>query len=173
MRQGAAWAQENYLSPGETEEGEAEEEGRRQRLDYAEIGEKDAEHIVGGVIVATDLDTTHPLGFGYDDRMLPSLRNTSLTLDWPVDNPYAVVSAYEPSGNVLLSGYMSQRRRDEISGTPAVIAERLGSGRVVLIADNPVFRGFFHGTERLLLNSIFFSHLIDNPSGDYEEAAGH
>ncbi|MCQ8185280.1 M14 family zinc carboxypeptidase [Parvularcula maris] len=167
MRQAAVWAQNTYLEDGqETSEDEGPEDGRT-RLNYAEMGTRDAEHVVAGSIVATDIDTTHPLAFGYTDRDLPSLRNTSLTLTWPEDNPYAVVSAYKPSGSVLLTGYMSERRRGEIAETPAVIAERYGRGAVVLMADNPVFRGFFHGTERLLVNAIFFSNLIDRPSGDY------
>jgi hypothetical protein len=36
------------------------------------------------------------------------------------------------------------------------VAERRGQGRVVVLADDPAFRAFWHGTERLLLNAIFF-----------------
>jgi hypothetical protein len=167
MRQAAVWAQNTLLEASESDSGEDEAPQPRTRYNFAEMGVRDAEHVVAGSIVATDIDTTHPLAFGYTDRDLPSLRNTALTLEWPQDNPYAVVSAYEPASSVLLTGYMSERRRGEIAETPAVIAERYGRGAVVLLADNPVFRGFFHGTEKLLVNAIFFSELIDRPSGDY------
>ena len=48
-------------------------------------------------------------------------------------------------------------------------AERVGRGSVIVFADNPVFRATYPGTERLLMNAIFFSDLIDRPRGDYEE----
>ena len=67
----------------------------------------------------------------------------------------------------LLAGYASERRLGEIGGTPSVIAERMKSGAVILMADNPVFRGTYPGTEKLLMNAIFFSGLIDRPRGDY------
>lgn len=173
MRQSASWAQKAFSSSQKDEntESDSEEDDQKQRIDFSEMDIRDAEHVIGGAIVATDLDISHPLGFGYSDRMLPTLRNTTLTLDWPEGNPYAVVAAYpEVAGNVLLSGYVSDKRRSELAGTPAVIAREYGRGNVVLMADNPVFRGTFLGTNKLFLNAIFFSDLIDNPSGDYTSA---
>jgi hypothetical protein len=43
---------------------------------------------------------------------------------------------------------------------PAVIAERHGKGLVVRFANNPLFRGFWRGTERLWVNSLFFGPLV-------------
>lgn len=166
LRQSAHWAQDTYLTSSE-DGGDPDEDDAKIRIRYGDMDVRDAEHIIGGAIVATDLDTTHPLGYGYHDRMLPMMRNTTETLDWPMDNPYAVVSAY-PEEGVRLSGYISDRRIGELAGTPAVIAEPEGRGQVILMADNPVFRAMFAGSSRLLLNSIFFSSLVDNPSGDYE-----
>ena len=34
--------------------------------------------------------------------------------------------------------------------------ERLGNGQVILFATQPNFRGFFRGSERLLLNALFY-----------------
>jgi hypothetical protein len=167
LRQSALWAQETFL---DTEVDASEPvtlgEQRPERLPYEEMRSRDAEHVIGGAIVATDLDLSHPLGFGYQDRMVPVLRNHTQTLAWPKANPYAVVAAY-PEEGVLLSGYVSERRIGEIADTPALLAQRYGNGAVVLMADNPVFRGMFLGTNKLFLNAIFFSDLIDNPSGDY------
>ncbi|GGY48950.1 M14 family zinc carboxypeptidase [Parvularcula lutaonensis] len=169
LRQSAHWAQDTFLDAGKREKPADEQDADHQkklRFNYAEMDVRDAEHVIGGAIVATDLDTTHPLGFGYGDRMLPALRNTTAVLDWPKGNPYAVVSAY-PKEDVLLSGYVSEKRRGELADTPAVIAQPLGRGNIVLIADNPVFRGTFLGTNKLFLNAIFFADLMDAPSGDY------
>ncbi|MEO1188703.1 MAG: peptidase, partial [Pseudomonadota bacterium] len=114
---------------------------------------------------AADLDTSHPLGFGFSDRDLPVHRNVSFTLDRPKENPYAVPVQYADAP--LLTGYASERRLTEIAGTPSIVAQRMAGGTVILMADNPVFRGTYPGTEKLLMNAVFFSGLIDRPRGDY------
>jgi hypothetical protein len=168
IERSAHWAQDTFLGT-EEEAGDEGEDDREspQRLDYSEMAERDAEDYIGGAIVSTDIDTSHPLGFGYNDRMLPMMRSTTDTLDWPKGNPYATAAAY-PEDEVLLTGYMSERRQNEVSGTPAIIAQPVGRGQVILIADNPVFRGFFLGSSKVLTNAVFFSNLIDSPSASYE-----
>ena len=167
-RDAALWAQGAILGrkSEKTEGGEGEEP---TRLNFADMSVRDAEHVIGGAIFATDLDTTHPLGFGYQNRDLAVHRNETFTLIRPDDNPYAVPVEY--TEDPLLTGYASERRQGEIAGTPSVVAERRGRGAVILMADNPVFRGTFAGTEKLLMNAIFFSRLIDRPRGDYEDNA--
>ncbi len=149
------------------ETGDSDAPAGSERLDFAEMGVRDAEHVIGGAIFAADLDTTHPLGFGFADRDLPVHRNRSFTLKRPDDNPYAVPVQY--ADKPLLSGYASGRRLEEIGGTPSVVAQRKDRGAVILMADNPVFRGTYPGTEKLLMNAIFFSGLIDRPRGDYAQ----
>ena len=105
------------------------------------------------------------MGFGFADRELPVHRNVWFTLERPEGNPYAVPVQYSEAP--LLTGYASERRIEEIAGTPSVVSHRLKRGAVVLMADNPVFRGTYPGTEKLLMNAIFFSGLIDRPRGDY------
>ncbi|MEL7230944.1 MAG: peptidase, partial [Pseudomonadota bacterium] len=175
-RDGAEWAQGAILNPSEEEgEGdgaskESDDEGEDgpDRFDYSDMSVRDAEHVIGGAIFAADLDISHPLGFGFSDRDLPVHRNESFVLERPDENPYAVPVQYTDAP--LLSGYASERRLEEIAGTPSVVVERLGRGTVILMADNPVFRGTYPGTEKLLMNAIFFSGLIDRPRGDYSPA---
>lgn len=156
---------DNQGKKTEEETDDADTEAGPKRLNFAEMGERDAEHVIGGAIFAADLDTTHPLGFGYADRDLPIHRNTDFTLKRPDDNPYAVPVQY--AEDPLLTGYASDRRLEEIGGTPSVVAQRKDRGAVILMADNPVFRGTYPGTEKLLMNAIFFAGLIDRPRGDY------
>ncbi|MEL6724800.1 MAG: M14 family zinc carboxypeptidase [Pseudomonadota bacterium] len=153
-------------APAPSGDADADSEAPTERLNFSDMGERDAEHVIGGAIFAADLDVTHPLGFGYANRDLPVHRNVSFTLQRPDGNPYAIPVQYAEAP--LLTGYTSEKRLDEIGGTPSVIAERMGSGTVILMADNPVFRGTYPGTEKLLMNAIFFSGLIDRPRGEYE-----
>ena len=168
MRQASRMAQSTFFGLDPVEDAEDDSDTDTvDRRNYAEMGVDDAEHVIGGAIFQTDLDPSNPIGFGYADRMLPVHRNTSFTLQRPDNNPFAVVAQYADAP--LLSGYASQRRQDEIAGSPAIIAQRLGRGTVVMFADNPTFRATFRGTERAFMNAIFFGSLIDRPFGDYEE----
>jgi len=164
-RQAAEMVETAFFDIEASEDEEDASDEPLERRDYADMSIDDAEHVIGGAIFAGDLDTSHPIGFGYSDRFVPLHRNTTLTLTRPEDDPFGVVVQYpdEP----LLSGYASDRRLEEISGTPAVVARRLGSGSVILFADNPNFRATFRGAEKMFLNAIFFSSLIDRPRGDY------
>lgn len=172
-RQSAQWAQgaiqihELSEPNGDEVHGDvqAEAEAETERLNYAELSLRDAEHVIGGAIFATDIDITHPLGFGFADRNLPIHRNVGFTLTRPKDNPYAVPVQYEDEP--LLTGYASERQLEEIGGSPSVVARRMKRGTIILMADNPVFRGTYAGSEKLLMNAIFFSGLIDQPRGDY------
>ncbi|MEJ2257256.1 MAG: hypothetical protein P8X98_09650 [Woeseiaceae bacterium] len=48
-----------------------------------------------------------------------------------------------------------------LAGTPSLIAERSGEGSIILFADNPNFRGYWYGTNKLFLNALFFSKLFE------------
>ena len=161
----AVWAQEAFFD--RVMEEDEDEREPLTRLNVSEMAVREAEHIIGGALFETDLDISHPLGFGYNDRTLPVQRNMTSVLIRPEDDPYAVVAEY--TDEPLLSGYASERRQGEIAGTPAVDAERLGRGSVIMMADNPVFRATFPGSERLLMNAIFFSDMIDGARGVYAE----
>lgn len=165
-RQAARTMQHAFFGDDEDAASTDEDDGEpAERRDYSTMRLNDAEHVIGGTIFAGDLDTSHPIGFGYMDRFIPLHRNTTIVLDRPEDDPFAVVVEYTP--DPLLSGYASQRRLDEIAGTPAVIARRAGAGSVILFVDNPNFRATFRGTEKMFLNAIFFGGLMDRPRGDY------
>jgi hypothetical protein len=46
----------------------------------------------------------------------------------------------------------------------SAIISPVGQGRVILFADNPVFRGSWYSTDRMLTNAVFFGKLIRVPS---------
>ena len=74
------------------------------------------------------------------------------------DNPYATVIAY--GKQPLLSGYASTTNQDALAGTAALIADRHGDGSVILFADDPNFRAIWYGTNKLFMNSLFFSKIF-------------
>ena len=56
----------------------------------------------------------------------------------------------------LLSGYISKPNLDSLSTTVPLQIKRLGRGNVVAFTDNTNFRAFWYGTNKLLMNAIFF-----------------
>jgi hypothetical protein len=148
---------------GETEEEAVEEAEEPKRLPYSEKDDFEAAKIIGGAIFAADLDITHPLGFGFADRSIFVHKNVEEPM-LPVENPFATVIAY--ADDPVYSGFVSEENKEALAGTPSLIAERSGTGSVILFADNPNFRGYWYGTNKLFLNAVFFSKLFENPNGN-------
>jgi len=123
---------------------------------YADYNDQQARLTIGGAIVKAQLDNTHPIAFGFGNEM-PLFRKGS-TLLKVSENPFTTPVHY--TDKPLLSGYIGEQRLAEMSGQPAVIAERHGKGLVVRFANNPIFRGFWRGTERLWVNSLYFGPLV-------------
>lgn len=169
VRQGALWAERHLLDRRAPDPDEPERPDGRNRFDYAELPEQNAKQVIGGAIFRSDLDITHPLGFGYGDRDLPSHKNMATPLQYPA-SPVAQVARYRDAP--LVSGYASEERQASLAGTPMAVHEPMGAGAVVLFADNPNFRGTFLGTSKLFLNSLFFSTLIDRARVGEDQAAG-
>lgn len=170
LKESAIWAQEALLEDElhpdknkkkDKEEGEETdpEETGAQRFDYADKGINDAEHVIGGALFKSDLDPSHPLGFGYKDRSIATMRAIEKTLATPLD-PVATVAQYDTAP--LLAGYASDKRLAEIGGTPMLTANRFGRGSVILFADNAAFRGTFFGSDKLFINALFFGGLIES-----------
>ncbi len=114
-------------------------------------------HVIGGVILEAELDLSHPLTFGYTHNRLPVFKNSTLAFQKPKD-PYQTPLRYTAKPH--LSGYISPANLGRIAGTPSVYVEKLGRGRIIAMLDNPNFRGFWYGTNRLFFNALFFGGTI-------------
>lgn len=160
MRQGAQWAYDNVLYPESETETVAVADAELQRFDYSDKTDIEAKAIIGGAIMAGDLDITHPIGYGIPNRQIASQRNTLIAFD-PPENPWATVIKIPDQS--LLSGYASDENQAQLAGKAMAIAERRGQGSVILFSDNPNFRAYFFGTNKLFMNSLFFSKGFRRP----------
>jgi|TARA_B110000438_G_scaffold52737_1_gene52914 hypothetical protein len=158
IRQGADWIQKSLFGI-ETKE-KIPKQDNKARYAYAEKEGRDPLEFIGGTIFAGDLDITHPLGFGYTNKHIALHKNTTSILNGS-NNPYGTVIAYKDQP--VLSGYASENNQRAIANTAALIAERQGKGSVILFADDPNFRATWFGTNKLFLNSLFFSLTFDAP----------
>jgi hypothetical protein len=119
---------------------------------YEDLRAARGAHAIGGAIFEVSLDTTHPIAYGYSDRVAVFRQGTSFYK--PSERPGTNVGVY--SGEPLLSGYISDARLENVGGSAAIHASRTGRGSIVLFADNPNFRGMWYGTNGLFMNAVFF-----------------
>ncbi len=133
-----------------------------ERKPYVDARENIGKESVGGIILKVDLDTTHPLAFGYRDQSIPVYKNNTVWLA-PSSNEYATVAKYAKSPHI--DGFITKKNMEEyLKPSASLIVSKVGSGRVVLFADNPNFRGSWYGTNRLFLNALFLGDKIAVPS---------
>jgi hypothetical protein len=76
----------------------------------------------------------------------------------PSTNKYSTVARY--AAKPFINGYTSKQNLAKIGNSAAIIVSSTGGGQVVLFADDPVYRSYWLGTDRIFLNSIFFANLV-------------
>ncbi len=107
----------------------------------------------GGAIFQTRLDRSHPINFGYKNNTLPMFRDTNVYIE-PSKDSYKNPIQY--TNNPLLSGYISEENLELLKNSVPFQVDRMGKGRVIVFTDNTNFRAFWYGTNKLLMNAIFF-----------------
>lgn len=169
LKGGAAWATADLsgltrveLKPEEDEEEKEdggpddeavkEEELARKLATVDEEERLDRLKRIPGTILSVKLDPGHPLAYGYAGEA--HIIKTSDLIFQPSENGRNVAYYTE---SPRMSGYISRENVERLARTPFVIVEPLGAGRAVLYNDDPNFRFFWHGLNRLFLNSLFFS----------------
>jgi hypothetical protein len=117
--------------------------------------------VIGGAIFNTKGDLTHPILYGIEHDNIPVFRQGQLFMK-PSKGQYSNPLMY--TDQPLIAGYISSENQEELSGTAAISVSALGSGRVITFADNPNFRAFWYGTNKLFLNAVFFGNTISGSS---------
>lgn len=113
--------------------------------------------VTGGAIFEAKLDRSHPVGYGYKNDKIALFRNTNIYLE-PEKNSYDNPIQYTEAP--LLSGYISEENTERIKNSVPFKAKRMGKGRVILFTDNTNFRAFWYGTNKLMMNAIFFGQIM-------------
>jgi len=126
---------------------------------YADFEKAMGAKVTGGAIFHVNLDITHPIGYGYEKPELFTFRGDNLFLI-PAANAYANPMVY--TANPLASGYIHPSNLVQIKNSGAIQVSSVGRGRVIGFVDNPNFRGFWFGTNKLFMNAIFFGQTIQS-----------
>lgn len=121
-------------------------------IPYADRERESAKNFIIGAIFKSNVDTTHPMAFGYDSTYFTlkqgnesyGLLEDGYNVAWLDENPkpvsgFAGSDALKNLGNSLLFG-----------------EERIGNGSMVYMVDNTLFRSFWENGKLFLVNAIFF-----------------
>lgn len=148
----AAQIAEVELHDGEAEDSASTEElllGRRERERRSWLEQ------VPGAILETRVDPAHPLawgsGDGTDGDRLFVLYSGGPTFA-PAERVEAV--AYFPEDLDATSGVISDPNLEGLEQSIWLATKRLGSGSVVLFADDPLFRLFWRGAHPAYVNAL-------------------
>jgi hypothetical protein len=163
MSEAAQWLSKNGLSSVKFKDSaKSTDNGTKQP--YALRGEYSGAMSTAGTIFETKIDPTHPICYGYNQTTLPIFKVNNISFE-DTGDPYNTPVVF--TSNPLIAGYVHPRNEQNIKNSPAIIAQRSGRGRIISMSDNPNFRAFWYGTNKLFLNAIFFGKVVE--SGRYGE----
>ena len=163
IKSGADWAIKNGFTKFKLAVDSSTTKGR---LDYDRASDMEGAKALGGSIFSIDLDTTHPIGYGFSKRKVSVYKNNS-TFFQNSTNAYSTIAQY--TNTPLVGGYLHPNSLKMIKNSPSILVGAEGSGRVILFADEPNFRGTWYGTNKLFLNALFLGNIMTAPGADYSE----
>lgn len=160
---GISWAKQQGLANVEFVESNDNGDNSEETRPYVKQSSDSGAGVIGGAIFNTKIDLTHPMGYGFNDDDLTVFRNSTQFLQ-KGKNPYSNPVVYTDSP--LASGYISDENLEKLKNSAAVVISRYGGGKVITMTDNPNFRAFWYGTNKLFANAIFFGHTISGSTAN-------
>ena len=160
MKSASKWAADqglSFVAFKNRKKGDKNGNEETHHLPYSSMNATEGAQVIGGAICNGKLDLSHPIGYGYNSADLPIFLRGTLFMK-PSRNAYAMPLSY--TSDPLRSGYISGKNQELLKDAASIIVSGMGKGRVISMADNPNFRAFWYGTNKLFLNAIFFGHTI-------------
>lgn len=137
------------------EEKEKKEEQKPSYADlklFAESEHDGIKSLIAGAIYRIDLDTTHPLTFG--------IGSTYYTLKQD-DNVYEFLKEGWNVGVIkkdnYVAGFVGSKIKDKIKDALLVAEQPYGSGDIIYLCDDPIFRNFWESGKLLFANAVFLT----------------
>jgi len=127
-------------------------------LPYIQRGERRGAQSINGVILQAAVDPTHPVCYGVDSETMPVFKTNKIICEKTGD-PYSspVMIREDP----LLSGYLSDENKKMLEHSLWCQVYGRGRGGIISFFDDPNFRGFWYGTNKLFLNAIFYGEVLN------------
>ncbi|MFK7814358.1 MAG: zinc carboxypeptidase, partial [Maribacter sp.] len=106
---------------------------------------------ITGAIFKTKVDNTHPLAYGYDSNYF-TLKLGNDSYDYLTNGNVVYL---EENQNKPVSGFAGSKAQEKIAKTLVFGVENHGSGSVIYMVDNPLFRGFWENGKLFFANALF------------------
>ncbi len=111
-----------------------------------------------GSIMRATVDRTTYLTYGVDQNELPVILGSGYFFRYSKEGSNALVFEAKPKKPLTISGFVWEGNTEELlKGTAYLIDEPMGSGHIILFAEDPFFRGLFRSTTRPFFNSVLFN----------------
>ncbi len=153
VQKAAKWAEKQLQAKKQDEASSKQEETKN----YASFEKDLAQNTLGGAIISAQADLSHPLAYGMQHTTQYALVKGNTILS-PSENLYS--TALKAEKDAQAAGYISAEKKQRLNNSSLIIAERFGKGGIIKFGFNPTFRGFWLGTQKWLINAIYFSPLI-------------
>ncbi|RYU96489.1 M14 metallopeptidase family protein [Emticicia agri] len=105
---------------------------------------------VVGAIYKVEIDKTHPLGYGTDGSYNLLARDPYnfeyMKEGWNV--------GYVKDNNYI-TGFVGEKAKDKMKNTLIFGVHEMGRGKIVYMADDPIFRGFWYSGKLIFGNAVF------------------
>jgi hypothetical protein len=136
---------------------EAKDKNPAKAKPYADMGNTFRAQQTSGAIFEAEADLTHPLFYGYTSSKFAMFKGNNLFIQ-KATGAYSNPLVY--GNSPLLSGYITKPNLDKLKNSSVAGTAAMGSGRVIGFTDNLAFRAFWFGTNKVLMNAIFFGPMI-------------
>ena len=114
-----------------------------------------------GSIMRATVDRTTYLNYGVNRDEMPVLMASGYFFRYSKEGTNALVFDANPKKPLTISGFVWEGNTERLlKGTAYVIDESMGSGHVVLFAEDPFFRGMTRANTRPFFNAILFNGIF-------------
>ena len=118
---------------------------------YANRERESVKQFIPGAIYKVQLDVTHPLAFGYPAYYY-TLKQDARLYEFIESGGWNVGVLKKDS---YLSGFVGADTRKQLKDGLLFGVKEIGSGEVVIMADDPLFRSFWENGKLLFSNAVF------------------
>jgi hypothetical protein len=153
-----SWLNGAGLGKFEIKKDDEKKEAAKARS-YADIQETRGAQETSGAIFEADADLTNPLLFGYSSNKIPVFKGNNVFLE-KGKGAYSNPLTYGASP--LMSGYISKPNYEKMKNTSVIGVSTLGRGRVIGFTEGMTFRAFWYGTNKMLMNAIFYGASLNS-----------
>jgi hypothetical protein len=120
-------------------------------IPYADQERNSIKNLITGAVFKSKVDVTHPLAFGYKSNYF-SLKLSGKSYNYLKNG---VNVAYFDKETKNISGFAGSKTLNNIPESLLFGEDRKGSGSIIYMVDNPLFRSFWENGKLFLANAVF------------------